>query len=181
MISNTGIAWLCSGSGPVPFSSQSVVTPKKSAKDTAISDPGHTFPNSYLLYIDSTITYGTIGGNFGGFDLGIHYLTGAQVIVNKAKSTKIPAVTVGYTLPDGLNISAGYAEIFKLLMIIKCTSFSFGKSSIRMKSFFSTGSRREISIFLMKMATILLGGVVNMVHWMVTRGLKGIVPSLFII
>jgi hypothetical protein len=60
--------------------------------------------------IDSTIVYGTIGGKFGGFDLGLHYLTGAQAIVNKAKSTKIPAVTAGYTLPGGLNISAGYAE-----------------------------------------------------------------------
>jgi hypothetical protein len=60
--------------------------------------------------IDSTIAYGTIGGNFGGFDLGVHYMTGKNAIIDKTKSTKIPLVTVGYTLPDGLNISGGYAE-----------------------------------------------------------------------
>lgn len=60
--------------------------------------------------LDSTIAYGAIGGKFGNFDLGVHYMTGSKTIINKSIGTSIPAVTAGYTLPSGLNISGGYAE-----------------------------------------------------------------------
>ncbi|MBP2643494.1 MAG: S-layer protein [Firmicutes bacterium] len=67
------------------------------------------FVGRYEGNLASTISYGNIGGKIGAIDIGTHYLSG-RAIANKMLSSKIPALTVGYTLPSGLNISGGYAK-----------------------------------------------------------------------
>lgn len=56
------------------------------------------------------ITYAGINTKFGVVDFGAHYLTGQSGLVQNGVKSNIWAVTTGFDLGAGVNLSLGYAE-----------------------------------------------------------------------